>query len=343
MTAATPYPYNIQSIPASIIPIPTKCASYICILSVVPGGVAAIIVPETICYLSKYANVRKWIMSISKIDAVISLHGHVFTPYTTARTAILLLSKIHQGESTQFPLIKINNDGYSLDSNRHPINENDLPLLLEYATDDRLQEYPDHLISRPRPDLFKFFEQNESVSISPDIKYWKLSELVEIRNDKMELHPEKEYRMPSLNSFNNAVVPKKGRLGKNIRGPKVIAHPSDIIIGLLHTQSNNGLFAIVDQEYVTTSQLVLKNKGVVSIAYLCAMLRIVLPTLSTSDLVGRENYSPETILSLPIPKPTPEIEKAIEPIIRAIESIESAKRDLIEHVPTLKEIILPSQ
>lgn len=313
-----------------------------CILSVAPGGRAALIIPETICYLDRYTKLREWIASTSRIESVFRLHGHVFTPYTTARTAILLLSNIHQRQSSDFPALSVDNDGYSLDTNREPINENDLPLLLEFSTERRLHEYPRcQMVRLAKNENYKFFDQDTAISIRPGLDYWKLSELVNVRSDKEILIADQLYVQPSLDSITNTVSPRgKPRLGQNIKGAeKVITQLGDIIIGTLHTQQNNGLFAIADREYVTTSQLVVRNKEIVSTGYLFAMLRILLPTLSTSDLVGRETYKASTILALRIPKPTPAIAEAIRPIVNAINDILLARKELEYHTPDLKKLI----
>ncbi len=91
---------------------------------------------------------------------------------------------------------------------------------------------------------------------------------------------------------------------KRGRGGKVIAQPGDLIISTLHTQNGNGMFAISDKEYICTSQIVAKIKeDIIDKKYLCLVLRKVLPTLKSRDLVGREPYKPAEILSLRIPKP----------------------------------------
>ena len=117
--------------------------------------------------------------------------------------------------------------------------------------------------------------------------------------------PNEEYFEPRLSR--NGVLSSSsgyGRFGRNIKGnEKVLAEKGDLIIATLHTQ--DCLFAYSDKTYVTTSQIVAKVKeDLVSKAYLAFVLNKILPTIRKSDLVGRETYKNNEILSLRIPKPS---------------------------------------
>lgn len=73
------------------------------------------------------------------------------------------------------------------------------------------------------------------------------------------------------------------------------------------------MFAFCDREYIATSQIVAEvNEEIISKAYLKYALRKVLPTLRKDDLVGRETYSAEEILSVRIPKPSPKLAQAFK-------------------------------
>ena len=62
------------------------------------------------------------------MSGVISLPAGVFQPYSGVKTSILILDKSKKSEFVFFADIK--KDGYSLSTNRTPINENDLPVFL---------------------------------------------------------------------------------------------------------------------------------------------------------------------------------------------------------------------
>lgn len=92
-----------------------------------PKGKAAIIVPEGVIYQngSSYKDLRKYLINESLIG-VISLPSGVFNPYSGVKTSILLLDKELSKVSDQIIFIKIDNDGYSLGSQRSDINGSQL-------------------------------------------------------------------------------------------------------------------------------------------------------------------------------------------------------------------------
>ena len=278
-----------------------------CMQAVKKGGKAAIVLPENIAYADKYQSLRQHIRKNAEIRAVIQLPDATFNAYTAARTFVLLLSNIWEKQTVRFPVVTISADGYSSARNREPILENDIPALLGHAG-----EIDKHYPQEDTSDDFKFFadtEQSPSVDLAGT---WALREVLDVVTDKQELQSGKIYYEPRLSGSTNTVAPKgkDGRLGMNIKGgKKVLTEPGDLIISTLHTQ--NGLFAYCDRQYVTTSQIVAKVKeSMVSKSYLAYTLRKVLPALSKRDLVGREGYKSEKILSLRIPKPTPALLKA---------------------------------
>ena len=93
-----------------------------------PNGRAGIIVPEGIIFQGgiAYKQLRKKLIETSLIG-VISLPVGVFQPYSGVKTSILVLDKEKSKKIQEIFFININNDGYSLNSNRSEINNNDLP------------------------------------------------------------------------------------------------------------------------------------------------------------------------------------------------------------------------
>ena len=93
-----------------------------------PNGRAGIIVPEGIIFQGgiAYKQLRKKLIETSLIG-VISLPAGVFQPYSGVKTSILILDKEKSKKIQEIFFININNDGYSLNSNRSEINNNDLP------------------------------------------------------------------------------------------------------------------------------------------------------------------------------------------------------------------------
>jgi type I restriction enzyme M protein len=93
-----------------------------------PNGRAGIIIPEGVIFQSgtAYKQLREKLITTSLIG-VISLPAGVFKPYSGVKTAVLILDKKLSKDNDNIFFLKVNNDGYSLGSQRNPINENDLP------------------------------------------------------------------------------------------------------------------------------------------------------------------------------------------------------------------------
>ncbi len=99
-----------------------------------PTGRAGIVVPEGIIFQTgtAYKTLRKKLVEDSLVG-VISLPAGVFQPYSGVKTSILILDKELNQKSDCIFFAKVENDGFSLGSQRKPIEQNDLPnLLLKY-------------------------------------------------------------------------------------------------------------------------------------------------------------------------------------------------------------------
>lgn len=95
------------------------------------GGRAAVIVPDGVLFGSTKAHValRKALVEENQLEAVISLPSGVFKPYAGVSTGILIFTK--GGTTEDVFYCDVQNDGFSLDDKRNPIDANDLPDLLD--------------------------------------------------------------------------------------------------------------------------------------------------------------------------------------------------------------------
>lgn len=82
------------------------------------GGRAAVIVPEGLLFGSTRAHVslRRKLIEENQLNAVISLPGGVFQPYTGVKTSILVFTRGGSTEEVWF--YELQGDGYSLDAKR---------------------------------------------------------------------------------------------------------------------------------------------------------------------------------------------------------------------------------
>lgn len=97
------------------------------------GGRAAIIVPDGVLFGSSRAHksLRQAIVEENRLEAVISMPSGVFKPYAGVSTAVLIFTKTGIGGTDKVWFYDMENDGYSLNDNRNPIDANDIPDIIE--------------------------------------------------------------------------------------------------------------------------------------------------------------------------------------------------------------------
>lgn len=93
------------------------------------GGRCASIVPDGVLFGSTKAhkNIRREIIENHKLEAIISMPSGVFKPYAGVSTAIMIFTKTGTGGTDQVWFYEMKADGYSLDDKRNPVEENDIP------------------------------------------------------------------------------------------------------------------------------------------------------------------------------------------------------------------------
>ncbi len=97
-----------------------------------PGGRCGVIVPEGVLFGSTGAHkeLRRQLIENHRVEAVMSLPGGVFQPYSGVKTSVLFFRKGGRTERVMF--LHADNDGYKLDANHDtPIEADDLPGLVQ--------------------------------------------------------------------------------------------------------------------------------------------------------------------------------------------------------------------
>jgi type I restriction enzyme M protein len=92
------------------------------------GGRCGVIVPEGVLFGSTTAHkeLRRQLIENNRVEAVLSLPGGVFQPYSGVKTSVLFFKKGGSTENVLF--LHADNDGYKLDANHDsPIEADDLP------------------------------------------------------------------------------------------------------------------------------------------------------------------------------------------------------------------------
>ena len=97
------------------------------------NGRAGFIVPEGIIFQNNedYVSLRQWLINEAGLWAVVSLPAQIFQPYSGVKTSVLLIDRALARQRQDVLLVKVENDGFSLNTNRTPIPQNDLPAALE--------------------------------------------------------------------------------------------------------------------------------------------------------------------------------------------------------------------
>jgi type I restriction enzyme M protein len=91
------------------------------------GGRSATIVPDGVLFGSSKAHsaLRQRLVKENQLEAVISLPSGVFRPYAGVSTAIVVFTK--GGTTDHVFFYDVEEDGFSLDDKRDPVEKNDLP------------------------------------------------------------------------------------------------------------------------------------------------------------------------------------------------------------------------
>ena len=96
-----------------------------------PGGRCGVIVPEGVLFGSTGAHkeLRRQLIENNRVEAVMSLPGGVFQPYSGVKTSALFFRK--GGRTANVLFLHADDDGYKLDANHDtPVDADDLPGLV---------------------------------------------------------------------------------------------------------------------------------------------------------------------------------------------------------------------
>ena len=138
------------------------------------GGRCAVIVPDGVLFGASNAHkdVRKIIVDKHKLEAVISMPSGVFKPYAGVSTGILIFTKTNSGGTDKVWFYDMQADGLSLDDKRQPVNENDIPDII-----NRYKNLKDEEL-RQRTDKSFFVTKDEIVNNGYDLSINRYKEVV---------------------------------------------------------------------------------------------------------------------------------------------------------------------
>ena len=140
------------------------------------GGRATSIVPDGVLFGSSNAHkaIRKEIIENHKLEAIISMPSGVFKPYAGVSTAIMIFTKTTQGGTDKVWFYDMTADGFSLDDQRQPVKENDIPdIISRFNNRDSEEEQ-----NRKRTDKSFFVSKEEIVENNYDLSINKYKEII---------------------------------------------------------------------------------------------------------------------------------------------------------------------
>ena len=140
------------------------------------GGRAASIVPDGVLFGSSNAHkaIRKEIIEKHKLEAIISMPSGVFKPYAGVSTAIMIFTKTGDGGTDKVWFYDMTADGFSLDDQRQPVKENDIPDIIKRFNNRNSKQEQE----RKRTEKSFFVTKEEIVENDYDLSINKYKEIV---------------------------------------------------------------------------------------------------------------------------------------------------------------------
>lgn len=140
------------------------------------GGRAASIVPDGVLFGSSNAHkaIRKEIIEKHKLEAIISMPSGVFKPYAGVSTAIMIFTKTGDCGTDKVWFYDMTADGFSLDDQRQPVKENDIPDIIKRFNNRNSEEEQ----NRERTEKSFFVPKEEIVENDYDLSINKYKEIV---------------------------------------------------------------------------------------------------------------------------------------------------------------------
>lgn len=122
-----------------------------------PGGRCGVIVPDGVVRgtTGSHLELRRQLIENFRVEAVVGLPHAAFKPYASVATYILFFSK--NAPKDQIWMYQVTNDGYSADSLRQPIDDDDFPDMLTRWHEAKLPSYV------PKPGKHSWIARNKII------------------------------------------------------------------------------------------------------------------------------------------------------------------------------------
>ena len=167
------------------------------------GGRCACIVPDGVLFGSSKAHksLRKELIENQSLEGVISMPSGVFKPYAGVSTAILIFTKTNGGTDKVW-FYDMKADGYSLDDKRQPIQENDIPDIIERFHNK------DNEVNRKRTEQSFVVEKQEIVDNDYDLSINKYKKIEYVPVE----YPPTEEILKEIEDLNEQIIQETAKL-----------------------------------------------------------------------------------------------------------------------------------
>lgn len=173
------------------------------------GGRCACIVPDGVLFGASKAHkaIRKALIEENLLEAVISMPSGVFKPYAGVSTAILIFTKTGHGGMDKVWFYDMKADGFSLDDKRAPVNENDIPDIIQRFHNREAEK------DRKRTEQSFFVDKQEIVGNDYDLSINKYKEIEYIPVE----YPPTEEIMAEIYALEKEIQTNLAELDKMLR------------------------------------------------------------------------------------------------------------------------------
>ena len=287
-------------------------------------GHAAVIVPEGLLFKNgDLADVRKYLLKHCEVLGVISLPQGVFRPYADNKTNIIVFQKNRTGTKSVW-FYDLTADGFDLRSDfRRPVDENDIPDLLEKWT-DKVESAKSW-----KADIATIAANNYSLVVktyTPKEREYKtrypllkFSEIMREAKQTITIDDKKEYQRITVQWYGRGVIPRERIKGSKIKIKEQKETKADQFV-VAEIDAKNGSFGIIPKQLegsIVSSHYFLfdLDKSKIIPKFLDYMVRFG----PTEELIqpfvrGTTNYSdvrPDDALKLKLPIPSFDVQNTI--------------------------------
>lgn len=329
-----------------------------CIKLLKKNGKLAIVIPKGVLSNSSYKYVRDWILSKTKILAVIGLDTNAFMPYTSVQTSILILENTPSKGDDEILFTCSFNSGH--DSSGRNISENDYAelsktvrsILYKHVT---LGTHPykkltvKDIISKDRLDAeFYLSDVQDNLKKLRTLSNLTLSDVAVGSHKKIKKQSYDAIRYVDISSVEQKfgyVFPNKLKTADVPGRASYLLQKGDVLISTVRPERNT--VALVNHELVepmiASNGFCVLRPEKVNPYYLYAYCKSDLFKNSLSGLATSSMYptvSDKDILQMPIIYPDKETQKDIEEKVEAsFKKIKEAQQDINEAIALINKFI----